>query len=297
LRATPAAWSLARPEREATGLCCLAVSAARDHSGVGTRRRRQADGAVAANPFAKAIMPDLTSRGHLASVEEVVALLSGAITFINEVLPVINFWWRFVVLLLFLILMMDLSIRSTRAISRFPSPYSRVLLSISVFVVIIATLWTPMRKQYLAEHMPPNFVYVIPGFWSPSPKPEWFMMIRHYGPEPVYKVELLFVDQDRAHALANRKSITPDEISQEQRTLDFDEIDPTEAVWAKLFSCIPLDPDHEEFSIALTSRNGRFSETLKIERVQSKWTYAMRVVGLFGCRYRLSRSGVPRFRS
>jgi hypothetical protein len=71
--------------------------------------------------------------------------------------------------------------------SRFPvvarfSTISRGLWALLVITVSAAILW----PKYLKEHPPPSIVYVVPGFWSPSPVARWFVMIQHCGADPLY---------------------------------------------------------------------------------------------------------------
>jgi hypothetical protein len=123
----------------------------------------------------------------------------------------------------------------------------------------------------------PSFVYIAPGVWSPAPRNLWLMLIRHYGPEPVNNIEIVFVDKDRQNAISKKESATEQEIRGEQVTLHFPEIDPTEGFWAKTFPWAPLDPDHEHFEIVEVCREGRFSEKLDIERVNKAWVWSMTV--------------------
>jgi len=52
------------------------------------------------------------------------------------------------------------------------------------------------------QHPPMSVAYVAPGFWSSSPLAKWFMMIQHCGPEPVYNVHIIFVNEDRVKQIS-----------------------------------------------------------------------------------------------
>jgi hypothetical protein len=122
----------------------------------------------------------------------------------------------------------------------------------------------------------PSIVYVAPGVWADGS--QWHMLVRHFGPNPVYNIELLFVDQDRHKAAAAQSSpLTPDQLSNLDVTLRFAEIDPIEGIWAKQFVWQPLNPDHEHYDVGIVSREGAFSEDLRIERVHEKWYWEMKL--------------------
>lgn len=133
---------------------------------------------------------------------------------LSTIVPVITFGWRLLSLGVVLGAVIDLSLRSAQ--TRTLSPIKRIVLSIGASALLIAMVWNPLRKQYSDEHLPPSFVYVVPGIWSPAPTPQMFMMIRHYGPESVYNVELIFDDLDRRKVLAQQSTVTPEEIAQEE---------------------------------------------------------------------------------
>jgi hypothetical protein len=129
----------------------------------------------------------------------------------------------------------------------------------------------PSRRQPANT---PSFVYVIPGVWVISGM--WDFVIRHFGPAPVNNVELLFTDVDKqVNVKTMPQPIDPNYFT---KTLTFPEIDPVEGVWAKQFLWTPLNPDNENYSVVETSREGRFSEVLKIVGTnRAEWQYAMRV--------------------
>jgi hypothetical protein len=125
-----------------------------------------------------------------------------------------------------------------------------------------------------------SFVYVIPGFWSPSPVPRWLMLVRHYGPQPVYNIELVFMDEDKRRAAAGKRSVTSEQIAAMTATFHLTELDPTENFWATQFPWSPAVLAHQHFSVVATSREGRFGETLNIEQIHGKWLYEMTIVNL-----------------
>jgi hypothetical protein len=205
---------------------------------------------------------------------EIVAVVLGIISLI---IPVVTFGWRLLSLILVAGALFDLCLRSPQT-KQF-SPGVRVLVSLGALTSLIAVTWNPIRKQYRDENLPPSFVYVVPGFWSPSPTPQWFMAIRHYGPQSVYNTELVFDDLDRRKLMGQQSAVTPQEIERTELTFHYPEIDPTEGFWTKLFPWRPLHPDHEHFSAVSVSKNGRFSESFQIEQIAAgEWQYQMQVL-------------------
>jgi hypothetical protein len=129
----------------------------------------------------------------------------------------------------------------------------------------------PTQRQTPKE---PSFVYVVPGVWLNNST--WDLIVRHHGPNPVNNIEIVFDDQDR-HKEAARTG-TPFNVNDIMKTLHFDEIDAVEGVMAKQFPWTPLDPNSSTFSIAVTSRQGRVDETLKIVGHDGKdWQFAIKV--------------------
>ena len=137
------------------------------------------------------------------AAEKIVTFVTGVIAFVNEVLPVIAFWWRFLCLAIFVVLLMDLCLRSERVRIHLPSPPGRLFLSLLVFVVVVAGFWNPMRKQYMQEHLPPNLPFIFGAPLGENDSPIWYMLVEHYGPNPAYNCEISFWD-------VNRKNIEHD---------------------------------------------------------------------------------------
>lgn len=124
-----------------------------------------------------------------------------------------------------------------------------------------------------------SFVYVVPGVWSPAPQPAWLMMVKHFGPDPVFNIEILFVDKDRQAALSKKLSATIDDIQSMDRTLNFPEIDPIVGVWAKQFLWPVLNADDSHYEASIASRNGAFFETFEVKKdAEGKWVDRITVV-------------------
>lgn len=125
-----------------------------------------------------------------------------------------------------------------------------------------------------AENKKPSFLYIAPAVWSEDGK--WDFMIRHSGPDPVYNAEMVFADvYKRKQATASGQSLSINDLYQ---TFHFNEIDPVESVWAKQFFWVPVNPDDEEYSVNTTSREGHFTEEIRITAENRKnWQIAMKV--------------------
>ena len=106
----------------------------------------------------------------------------------------------------------------------------------------LAVLWFVGGLVYfIYEHhelRKPSLVYVIPGFWSTSPVPKWLMLVRHYGPQPAYNIELVFMDEDKRRATAGKRSVTPEQIAAMTATFHLTELDPTE----DFCDSVPMEP-------------------------------------------------------
>ena len=145
-------------------------------------------------------MPSETSN-QTSGVEAFVAAVLAIVGLISEALPVITFGWRLVIVLLSLVATLDFCLRSRFVGTRVPSPYRRLVLSLGVICVFVATFSTPIRRQYMQEHLPPSFAYLA-GAWSGAAHYGMGGMVmnifwRHYGPNPAYNIDLGFTDVDR----------------------------------------------------------------------------------------------------
>jgi hypothetical protein len=135
-----------------------------------------------------------------------------------------------------------------------------------------------MTTKYFKEYPPPSIVYVVPGFWSPSPVARWFMMIQHCGADPLFNVQIIFDDGDRRTQISTHNTVTPSDIAESSVTLRFDEIDPIQAgQQAKLFPWTPVNPDDEHYSVRIISRSAAFDETLQIAHRSGRWLYRIKV--------------------
>jgi hypothetical protein len=165
-------------------------------------------------------------------------------------------------------------------LKRLPAPVSRMLLSLAIIGIPMVILWAPMTNKYLKEYPPPSVVYVVPGFWSPSPSGRWRMMIRHCGSEPLYNVSVGFTDADRVAQMQEygrtHGSIRPEDVAQIfYPPLNFPEIDPTQP--EGMFWWTPLNPGDEHYRVSVVSRDGVFDETLQIARRSGKYFYRIKV--------------------
>jgi len=207
------------------------------------------------------------------TTEEIVAFIAGVVAFfINVVLPMITFWWRFACLVLFLILIADICLRSRRVIDRVHSPDWRIVLSILVLASTIALLWNPMRRQYMQEHLPPSFPFIIGAPLGENDSPVWVTFINHYGSNPAYNCDLDFYDLDRQNVKHNwlvehpNYSFPPPGLAGEsQRHFHIPEADPLGA--AENFLWTPLDANHQHYSVEIICRDGRFHEEWEVTRI------------------------------
>lgn len=186
-----------------------------------------------------------------------------------------EFW---IARLLYLIAMISVAVAYFVWIATHPTTsISTLLFGIAAAAVIVIGVPASFYWVDRRQHPPMSIAYVVPAIWSPTPLGKWFMMIQHCGTEPVYNVDIIFIDEDRAKQISTRGTVTPAEIANEQVTLHFDEIDPTQGGWAKLFPWTPLNADEEHYSARIVSRYATFDETLQIVRVSQKWRYKMKV--------------------
>jgi hypothetical protein len=126
----------------------------------------------------------------------------------------------------------------------------------------------PPKRSDNAE----SLVYMVPGGWVTAPQPAWLMQVEHFGPDPVFNIEILFVDKDRQAALSKKSFSTPEDIQSMQRTLNFPEIDSIVGVWAKAFLWPVLNPDDSHYEATIASRNGEFFETFEVKKdAEGKW--------------------------
>jgi len=124
-----------------------------------------------------------------------------------------------------------------------------------------------------------SYPFMVPGVWLlPS---TWDFIINHRGEAPSYNVEMLFQDTiKQKQVLADKTSITPSDINSYQTIINLPEVDPKGrgSVFAKQFLWNPSTPDHEQYAIEITWRDGSAHEDISIEKVNDKWFYAMKVL-------------------
>jgi len=123
----------------------------------------------------------------------------------------------------------------------------------------------------------PSFVFLIPGVWLNGDT--WDFIVNHRGREPLYNVEIVLVDEDRAASLRAQGAITPADVATEQTVVRFPEIHPKGggSTFAKQILWKPFSPQHAHFSIVVSSRASKMVEDLRIERFGDTWLYRMTV--------------------
>lgn len=214
--------------------------------------------------------PPVDSRETGITPEEIAAIVVGTIAFIGEVLlPVITFWWRFTFSLGFVILAVDLCLRSRRIQLR---SISRLLLSVGAVIVIVAMLWNPLRKQYMQEHLPPSLVFIVGAPLGDYNSPVWVVFTRHYGPESVHHCDVSFWDLDRKNIEYNwraehHSSFSPPGIAggDSQANLVIPELGAQSG--AIFFAWTPLDANHQHYSIVSNCREGQVEEHWNVARI------------------------------
>lgn len=196
----------------------------------------------------------------------------------------LGFWWSLIIVLLMIAVIVIVLWRRLPVVWRLPPAVSRVSCALGIIVLAVAVLWSPMRAKYLKEYPPPSVVYVTPGVWLSLPVPQWRMVVNHCGPAPLYNVVVYFQDLDRTQAFAGRPTITPNDIAASEIDLGpFPEIDPTQS--GPMFNWSPLNPDHENYTVGIGSRDSVFDESLQIERVTGKWYFRMTVSDVTASRH------------
>jgi hypothetical protein len=205
------------------------------------------------------------------SAEAVAALILGALTFFDVVLPVIPLWWRLGFVVAFMLVVADLCLRSSFMRHHFPQPYQRVLLSAFLPLLIMLVLWNPMRFQYMNEHRPPGLPFIFGAPFGENDSPIWMMLVKHYGADPAYNCDISFWDADRKEILDDWIKRHPgapyseDLTAASQKNLHVAEID---AIGQNNnFTWNPVNPDRQHYTIAITCRNGEFEEDWQIARI------------------------------
>jgi len=130
-----------------------------------------------------------------------------------------------------------------------------------------------------------SFVFIKPGVWLNSST--WAFLVEHRGAQPVYNVDIWFIDLDRQEAFRDleRRNMLPSDdktkaemMSGDSTRLAYPEIDPGSGIGvARQFFWRPLRPERERFQIRVAYRGGRVDQILRIEKVGNAWGYATRV--------------------
>src|ERR1700730_12957521 len=146
--------------------------------------------------------------------------LSAVATVIGIVVAVATspFWLCLVIVFLLTLFTIRLVWFHFPVAARFPT-ISRGLWTLFLIICLSAATWRPIRDKYIEEYPARSIVYVVPGFWSPSPVARWFMMIQHCGPDPLYNVQIIFQDGDRINQISTHTTATPSEIAESSVTL------------------------------------------------------------------------------
>jgi hypothetical protein len=211
----------------------------------------------------------------LTAVTSSIGIISAMISITAAVL--VPFWWSLTIIVIMGVFILAFLWPRFPVANQSRPTVLRALCSSILMVLTVLLLWIPMKTKYLKEHPPPSIVFVVPGFWSPSPVGRWFMMIQHCGLDPLYNLQIIFDDTDRKNQISTHDPATPSEIAESSVTLEFNEIDPIQVQPAKLFPWTPVNPDLEHYSVRIISRSAAFDETLEIARVSEKWRYRIKI--------------------
>ena len=124
-----------------------------------------------------------------------------------------------------------------------------------------------------------SFPFVVPGIVTINGA--WDFIVNHRGPDPSYNVKMLFIDLIRQKQLATSGGpLTGPDLDSFQMIRRFPEIDPKghSSNFAIQFLWTPPIVDHEHYDIEITWRTGSVHEDLEIERVNTKWLWAMQII-------------------
>jgi hypothetical protein len=115
----------------------------------------------------------------------------------------------------------------------------------------------------------PSFAYVVP-MWIED---HWEFDVGQEGPEPIYKIHLLFSDLDEKY---RSFAVTPEEVQKTTVALDIEELDPPPTVGRPAgFAWKPLDPNHEAFNVMLSYRGGMVVQWIFAERLgPNTWAFS-----------------------
>lgn len=179
-----------------------------------------------------------------------------------------------------------------KAIAREPNVYFGSILNTFAFVLFARAFWEDFDwprwiKTVVASAssvafvivfvlmiriaLRPSFVFLFPG--AVMNGGTWDFIVNQRGPETLYAVEFLFIDEDKAAELRKRKEITPSDLASMQQSFRFPEVNPKGrgSIFARQFLWKPSSFEHEHFSVEITTRNARFHEDMRIEKASGKW--------------------------
>jgi hypothetical protein len=208
------------------------------------------------------------------SSEEIAAVIAAVITFFG-VLPVIPFWLRFICVTLFAASVIDLCLRSERVKDHFPSPISRLILSIVVLFVIVRVVWNPMRTQYAQEHPLPSFVYLTGGPFGDDRAPVWAMQFRQFGPAPAYNCHGEFYNEQQDGPESEFHAHARNSISLSQ--FNFPEADPF-GPGLPFVEWTPWNPNHQRYRVKIFCKDGMFDEYLTIARIDGDFRMQLKIL-------------------
>jgi hypothetical protein len=196
------------------------------------------------------------------------------------VVPVLTFWWHFAALVVIAVAVIALSLHSTATHSL--KPWSRIGISLIALGVIAWAMWVPMRKQYMQEHLSPSFVFVFGAPLGENDSAMWMMFLKHYGPGPALGPNTIdFQDADREQLLRNwalkHPLVSPPSgliaAAQTQKML------PTEGPTLEdEFNWRPLNPDHQHYTVGISSRDETFTEDWQVARVKGALRTRLKIV-------------------
>jgi hypothetical protein len=135
-----------------------------------------------------------------------------------------------------------------------------------------------------------SFLYLT--FTTQPNSNDAMLFLSHQGKYPVYDVSIQMSDQDefdqRLQALGlkdNTGSITRDqmiELSKSKATFNYAAVRPNTGLIVIETWQLPSDKDLVRYRFAIFTRNGIFSESLNLQRVNGSWVQALRVLRSMG---------------
>jgi hypothetical protein len=90
----------------------------------------------------------------------------------------------------------------------------------------------------------------------------WYFIVAHKGKDPVYNVNVWFMDEDRLAAF-RADSRQTDLLHESESAFSYPEVDPTEPQVPIHFIWKVLVPDHEHYTVRISERNGIFDQRLR----------------------------------